>query len=60
MPENRRYNFSLSENLDTDLSYMSEKLQITKSETVRRALQLMRYAVDADDVSIDQRRVLIK
>jgi len=61
----RRYNVTLGTNLDKDLDAVAKKLEITKSEALRRALMLFKHAVDAKDVKLTaedgtEQSVLIK
>lgn len=61
----RRYNVTLGSNLDKDLEEVATKLQVTKSEAMRRALLLFKHAVDAESVTLKgedgkEKAVLIK
>jgi len=63
--KDHRYNVSLSPKLDEDLNEIAEKLDTTKSEAMRRALVLMRHAIDAKAVKLvddegQEQRILIK
>ncbi len=47
-----RYSVTLSPSVDQDLTTLTEDLQITKSEVLRRAIMLFKHAVKADKVEL--------
>lgn len=49
---NKQYNVTISSGLDQDLDSISKKLNISKGETLRRALVLFKHAVDAESIKL--------
>ena len=59
-----RYNVTLPPNLDADLAKLAKDLETTKADVVRKALVLLKHAVEADEVKFvkqgTEQRVLVK
>lgn len=59
-----RYNVTLSPKLDADLQKLAAELGTSKAEVVRKALVLLKHAVEADEVKLvthgEEQRVLVK
>lgn len=47
-----RYNIVLGVRLDRDLGALAKRLDVTKSEVLRRALVLFKHAVEAKKVTL--------
>jgi hypothetical protein len=59
-----RYNLTLPQNLNSDLEAAASLLGVTKAEAIRRAVLLMKHAVQADKVELtrgtDKQTILLK
>jgi hypothetical protein len=55
MAEDIRYNLTLPESLNLDLEAAASVLGVTKAEAIRRAILLMKHAVQADRVELTSR-----
>jgi hypothetical protein len=59
-----RYNLTLSQEANQDLEAAASLLGTTKADAIRRALMLMKYAVQADKIELtrgkEKQRVLVK
>jgi len=64
MAEGTRYTVTLPPKVEKDLEELAQSLQIPKSEAFRRALTLLKHAVDADEVILKkdnhEKTVLVK
>ena len=62
--EIRRYNLTLTEPLNQDLEVAAGLLGISKAEAIRRAITLMKHAVQADKIEFtrgaEKQTVLVK
>jgi predicted DNA-binding protein len=59
-----RYNVTLPPNLDADLTRLAKELETSKADIIRKAIILLKHAVDADEVKFIsngcEQRVLVK
>jgi hypothetical protein len=59
-----RYNLTLPQNLNSDLETAASLLGISKAEAIRRAVLLMKHAVQADKVELtrggEKQTILLK
>jgi hypothetical protein len=64
MAEEIRYNLTLPESMNQDLEAAAGLLGVTKAEAIRRAILLMKHAVQADKVELtrgnERQTVLVK
>jgi len=64
MAEEIRYNLTLTEPLNRDLEIAAGLLGTTKAEVIRRAITLMKHAVQADKIELtrgnEKQTVLVK
>ncbi len=59
-----RYNLTLPQNLNSDLEAAASLLGVSKAEAIRRAVLLMKHAVQADKVELtrggEKQTILLK